>query len=84
MAPAGAGSGKPITSLDVGAGHAADASDRSTPRAGARRGTATDDAAAAFGRAACRALIAGPVGTLLFCGLMLKRMPVEERALRQA
>jgi methyltransferase len=30
------------------------------------------------------ALIAGPVGTLLFCGLMLKRMSVEDRALRQA
>ena len=30
------------------------------------------------------ALVAGPLGTLLFCGLMLKRMSVEDRALRQA
>ncbi len=29
------------------------------------------------------ALVTGPVGTLLFCGLMLKRMSVEDRALRQ-
>jgi methyltransferase len=30
------------------------------------------------------ALVAGPVGTLLFVGLMLKRISVEDRALRQA
>ena len=30
------------------------------------------------------ALVTGPLGTLLFCGLMLKRMSVEDRALRQA
>jgi methyltransferase len=29
------------------------------------------------------ARVAGPVGTLLFCGLMLKRISVEDRALRQ-
>ena len=29
------------------------------------------------------ALVTGPLGTLLFCGLMLKRMSVEDRALRQ-